>query len=55
MTAYLSAHPLLWLVAIAFLGLFILRMVARLACLATLVIAVLIGLSALGGIFGRII
>lgn len=55
MSAYLAAHPLLWLVIVAFVGLLVLRVVAKLACLAVLVIAGLIIESAVLGVLGRII
>jgi hypothetical protein len=41
-SAFTSAHPALWLVILAVVGLVVLRALARLACLATLVIGFVI-------------
>lgn len=54
MTAYLDAHPVLWALIGLFVLVTVLRIVAKLACLAVLVI---IGLSVVGtvaGILGRV-
>lgn len=48
---YLNAHPLLWLVAAAFVGLTVLRIVARIACLAICIAADVIATGAALALF----
>lgn len=40
-STFMAAHPAMWLVVMAIAGLLVLRLLAKLACLATLVIAFL--------------
>jgi len=55
LTAYLDAHPILWAVLGLFVLVTVLRIVAKLACLAVLLIIGLAVVATVAGILGRIV